>query len=186
MVYQCDDVVFGALQSIDGLVDEIRCFDSKWERMDQKMPIHSTDNTKAIIENFGFTSKSKVSYFELPSPTLEKLAHTASIEDIEEGDWIVHISSDERVLRWDLNVRSILEQTNEVYYRIFINGIPHPFCRIYRKINGMWFYHNDRICSPDGKYYMTNATLIGIDLYHNFGDKKKTPHASTFSQGPHP
>lgn len=173
MVYNCDDVVLGALQSIDGLVDEIRCFDSKWERMEWSMSPHSTDNTKFIIENFALTSKSKTTYSELPSPTLRRIARAAAIATIEEGDWIFIIDSDERVTHW-CDIRSVLDQTNQLSFNVFINGkqdMSNHSCRLFKKTPNGW-------CKKA-------INSVDINLSHSF-EKKKVPHASEYSQHPRP
>jgi hypothetical protein len=173
MVYQCGDVVLGALQSVDGLVDEIRCFDSKWERMESKMPPHSIDDTRVIIENFALTSKSKVSYTELSSPTKRDIARETAVATVDNGDWIFVLDSDERVTHC-CDVCSVLNQTNQTSFNVFINGkqdtCNHP-CRLFKKTPNGW-------CKKA-------INSVDINLSHSLGIKK-VPHASEYSQHPRP
>lgn len=184
LVFNCGDIILEALKSIDGLVNEIHCYDSCWIPI---KALYSTDDTQSIIEEFAKTSKSKIEYHEIPSPTTEGRARKASIENVEEGDWVFVIDADEKVTRWDDNVRSILEQTTEEgYYYYWNNTSIFPTCRFFRKIKGMG-YHSNNSCLPDNKELDKDHNLkpIGINVCHNT-KQRRCPHASEYAQRPHP
>jgi hypothetical protein len=183
MVFNCGDIVLNALKSIDGLVDEIHCYDSLWI---PAKTIHSSDDTKSVIEEFAKTSKSKIDYQEIESPISEGKARAKSIENIAEGDWVFVLDADEWVTRWDADVRSILEKSTENgYYFYWENKSLFTTCRFFKKTNGM-SYH---FCNPciNGKNINDKGYLkgIGINVCHNI-KKRRCPHASGFAQRPHP
>ncbi len=86
MVYNCGEVLPDTLKSIDGLVDEIHCFDGRYAYHAPVELLYSTDDTRMVIENFALTSKSKTIYNKLPSLMYEANARTFSIQDIKVGD----------------------------------------------------------------------------------------------------
>jgi glycosyltransferase involved in cell wall biosynthesis len=184
MVFNCGDVVLDTLKSIDGKVDEIRCFDNRWVYASEKYGNYSSDDTKVIIENFGLASKSKVSYIMLPSPLSEGKSRTLSIENIEEGDWVFVIDSDERVIEWN---SSGLGENSELGYCIFLDKIILPICRLFKKMEGMKYF-GDKIYSPTGKIYNVKEDFKSIEIViqHYFKERKRQPRASTYAQGPHP
>jgi glycosyltransferase involved in cell wall biosynthesis len=187
MVYNCGEVLPDTLRSIDGLVDEIRCFDGRYAYHKPIESLYSTDDTRAIIENFAFISKSKITYNQLPSPMYEADARTFSIQNIEVGDWVFVIDSDERVVKWGNDVRFTFEQTNELAYFIFMNEQIYPVCRFFRKATGMEYYSGDKIASPTNKiFYTRQFKPIEIYCIHEFKKRTHLPPASTFAQGPHP
>lgn len=185
MVYQCGDIILEALKSIDGFVDEIHCYDSCWMPKYSYIP-YSNDDTQSVIEEFSKTSKSKIEYHKITSPTTEGRARIESIANIAEKDWVFVLDADEVVTRWDSNIRSILEQTNEPCYFIhWGNSSIFPICRFFRKEKGMG-YHNNNPCFFDGKNVGdTKVNLICINVNHNTR-KRRCTHASEFAQGPHP
>lgn len=188
MVFNCGEVILDALKSIDGRVDEIHCFDSRWNSLyDINFP-HSTDDTKSIIENFALTSKSKVKYKELPSPLWESHARTLSIEDIEEGDWVFVLDSDERIIEWDTNIRSILEQSNELAYYIFMDKSFFSVCRFFKKTKEMKYVSGDRISSQNISYYNMSEKFkpISINFLHDYTKRTRLSRASLYRQAPHP
>lgn len=182
MIFNCGDVLLPCLQSMDGKVDEIHCFDSRW--MPAQTP-HSIDDTKSVIEEFSRSSKSKAEYHELPSPTGEGKARTLSIENVTEGDWIFVLDSDERVVSWGNDIRSTLEQTKEFGYYFFMDKSILGVCRLFRKINGMK-YRYCNIHAPDGKILQETYRTIGIIIHHDYDARNRQPRASEHIQGPHP
>jgi glycosyltransferase involved in cell wall biosynthesis len=188
MVFNCGEVILDALKSIDGLVDEIHCFDSRWNSIPNEYGDHSSDDTKALIEKFAITSKSKIEYKELPSPLWESNARTLSIEDIKEGDWIFVIDSDERVIEWDNNIRFILEQSNELAYCISMDKSFFSVCRFFKKTKDMKYISSDKISSQNISYYdiMQKFKPITIDFLHDYTKRTRLSRASLYRQAPHP
>lgn len=187
MVYNCGEVLPDTLRSIDGLVDEIRCFDGRYAYHAPVESLYSTDDTRTVIENFALTSKSKTIYNELPSLMYESSARTFSIKDIDEGDWVFVIDSDERVIKWSNDVSSILRQNNELAFLIFMDEKLYPVCRFFRKTAGMEYYSGDKISSSINRIFHTRRfKSLGIWCIHEFKKRTRLPPASTFAQGPHP
>jgi len=186
MVYNCGDVVLEALKSLDGLVDEIRCCDSCWIPKFSGIP-YSNDDTQSVIEKFAKTSKSKVEYIRLNSPTSEGKARVNALENIVEGDWVFVLDADERVIGWDSNVRSILEGTNEVGFLFYWDGKSiFPTCRFFRRINGMKYFTQNP-CFSNDILLDKNHKLgpIAINVHHDTR-KRRCPNASGYAQRPHP
>lgn len=187
MVYNCGEVLPDTLKSIDGLVDEIHCFDGRYAYHAPVESLYSTDDTRTIIENFALISKSKITYNKLPTSMYEADARTFSIENIEVGDWVFVIDSDERVVKWGDDVSSTLMQSNELAYFIFMDEQIYPVCRLYKKAAGMEYYSGDRIASPKNRIFHTRQFKpLRIYCIHEFKKRNRQPPASTFAQGPHP
>jgi glycosyltransferase involved in cell wall biosynthesis len=184
MVYNCGEVLLDALKSIDGLVDEIHCFDGRYAYHSSSESFFSSDNTKEIIENFALTSKSRVSYNQLPFAMYETEARTISIEDIVEGDWVFVIDSDERVISWDNGIRSLLEGSKELAYFIFAENTVYRVCRFFKKAKGMKYYYGDRLLSLNEEFKKRKFKTIGIHFIHV--KRTREASASGHAQGPHP
>jgi glycosyltransferase involved in cell wall biosynthesis len=132
-VYNCDDVVLRALESIDDKVDEIRCYDGRW--IGHNGADHSIDNTEQVILKFAEHSQSKVFYKKL-EPAYEWAFHNEILKDIVDNDWIFKLDSDEIILEW-LNVRETLDNSTEKAYRVcwgmFKTYAAVPNAKFYRK-----------------------------------------------------
>lgn len=115
MAYQCADVILSCLQSVDGLVDEIMCFDGIW--IGYEGPEHSNDGTDKIIIEFAKTSKSKVSYHQLPKMHQYE-ARTMALKHLKNEEWGVILDADEEIVEWGDDVRKILELSHERAYRV--------------------------------------------------------------------
>lgn len=181
MVYNCGEVLPDTLKSIDGLVDEIRCFDGRYSYIKSKS-LYSTDDTREIVEKFALLSKSKTTYNQLPFSMFESEARTFSIRGIKEGDWVFVIDSDERVVKWDETIRKSKEPSRS----IFMDDKLYPVCRLYRKISDMKYYGGDKISSPLVNFHDAKFKSIGIYCIHEFKKRTRQAPASTFAQGPHP
>ena len=180
LVYNCGDILINTLKSIDGKVDEIHCYDSCW--LNKPKTLHSSDNTKEVIENFSKTSKIKADYIELPSPTSEQRARDAYLENVVNGDWVFSIDSDEIVTEWNDNVRQILENTSEKGFFWIMDGARFRVCRVFKKEKGMkYFVHRIAL----NGVLLNNLQTIGIYVHHDFS-KRREQHASLTAQRPHP
>jgi hypothetical protein len=117
----------------------------------------------------------------------ESSARTASIQDIEVGDWVFVIDSDERVVKWDNDVSSVLRQSKELAYFIFMDERLYPVCRLFKKMADMEYYSGDKIASSSNKIFHTRQfKSLGIYCIHEFKKRTRLSPASTFAQGPHP
>jgi glycosyltransferase involved in cell wall biosynthesis len=188
MVYNCGDIIEGALKDLDGKVDEIQCFDGKWSFRIKESDF-STDNTKEVIENFAKTSKSKIEYHQLQPNLGEKDSRNISLQCAQDGDWILIFDSDERIISWNDNLHSELERSKEWGYIVLLDGSICPFCKLYKKMQGVKYYMRDcRVGGPDGHYdleYMTKRfKYIGINLAHKFSYRMR--RAGDYPKGPHP
>jgi glycosyltransferase involved in cell wall biosynthesis len=183
MVYNCGEVLLDTLKSVDGFVDEIHCFDGRYAYHAPVKSLYSTDDTRTIIENFALTSKSKTTYNQLPVSMFESDARTYSIEDIEVGDWVFVIDSDERVIKW---CDESLRENKELAYLIFMDEHTYPVCRLFRKTFGMKYYSGDKITSKNEIFHTRDFKSIGIYCIHEFKKRSRQSPASTFAQGPHP
>ena len=181
-VYNCGDMLLETLRSVDGKVDEIHCYDTCW--LINSSTLHSSDDTKQIIENFSKTSKTKADYIMLSSPMSEQKCRDASIENVAEGDWVFAIDSDEVVIRWDDNVRSILENTIEKGFFWYMDNHMFPVCRLFRKEKCMKYF-TCRVCDSKGKILQA-LYMININVRHDFNKRKREKHASETAQRPHP
>jgi glycosyltransferase involved in cell wall biosynthesis len=114
-VYNSADVILDALKSIDGKVDEILCFDGRWEGYVGAN--HSTDETQKIILEFSMHSKSSVYYIALPVLHQHE-ARTAMLKYLENGDWAIQIDSDEKVIEWGDGVRDMLTNSDAKTFRV--------------------------------------------------------------------
>lgn len=204
MVYNCGDVLPETLKSLDGRVDEIFCFDGRWQYvkgnriLGPEPPVYSNDDTREIIEKFGVTSKSKVSYFQLPPDLVEEKARTLTLDYIQDNDWVFVIDSDEIVVEWGDDVRSTLENSQEIGYYIYSNNHFGKYnilaiCRFYRKTDKIRYYLNDRVHQKDigflcYSYMKRHFKPLHIVMEHRLthGERKRMPHASEYAHGPHP
>lgn len=190
MVFNCDEVILDALKDLDGKVDEIHCYDGRWAYMHYTNEPHSTDKTKTIIEEFAKTSKSKIKYEKLPSSMWESDARTMSLKDVEIGDWVMVLDSDERLIEWNENIRIELEKSNKPCYTVnWEYKTSFKVCRFFKKVEGMKYVLTDRVYAPPhgvyNEYLRNNPVYIGITICHN-RTKRKIPRASEFTQRPHP
>lgn len=186
MVFNCGDVVGRALASLDGRVDEIHCFDSRWITFTCVSANHSTDNTREVIEEFAKTSESKIFYHLAPEHMEEWEGRTYSLSCTQNGDWVFVFDADETIKEFPENLRAMLEQSTERGYRTLKaeTGTPHTVCRLFRKIEGMYYTKQDKLCAPDVKYdkwYMKDHfKMSGIVFLNDLKEKRRVPHASTF------
>jgi len=181
LVYNCGDVLLNTLKSIDGKVDEIHCYDTCW--LISPKTLHSSDNTKTVIENFSITSKTKADYTELPSPMSEGHARTASIKNINDGDWVFVIDSDEVVTVWGDDIRSILETSNEKGYFWFMEFSLFKLCRLFKKTKDMGYF----FCTVmSGGKSLGELRAININIHHDYNKRKHEKRASGTAQRPHP
>jgi hypothetical protein len=148
-VYECGDVVLTALKSIDGKVDEIRCYDGRWVGHDGAD--YSTDNTEEVILKFAEYSKSKIFYRKLV-PAYEWEFHNKIFKDIADGDWVFKLDSDEIILEWE-NVRETLENSTEKAYRV------------------CWHLFKPYAAVPNAKFYRKSATLHQDKNHREIFDK---------------
>jgi glycosyltransferase involved in cell wall biosynthesis len=167
-VYNCADTILTALQSIDGLVDEIRCYDGKWIGKDG--PLYSPDNTQQIIEEFAKVSKSKVSYWRFERPMYEWFFHNEILKGIENGDWLFKLDADEIILEWE-NVRETLEKSTEKAYRVcwhlFKPYAAVPNAKFFRKTETLYYNLNHReIFDKDGWIDVPRSPIIHILYDH--------------------
>lgn len=181
MVYQSADVVLDALKSFDGYPDEIICFDGRWKGYIG--PDHSDDGTKEIVEEFAKTSKSKISYFQLPI-LHQWQARTQALKHLENGDWAIVIDSDEKLLEWTLEVNDFLRASNAKAYRICFSAFKvwgaFSTPRIFRKTETT-HYSTDhrRIFDKDGEVNFQYIPIIHIVTDHQTNAKlKKMRNAS--------
>jgi len=181
LVYNCGDILLNTLKSIDGKVDEIHCYDTCW--LPKPKTLHSSDDTKEVIETFSKTSKTKADYTELPSPMSEQRARDSYLERIAEGDWVFSIDSDEVVTNWNDSVRQVLENTSEKGFFWIMDGTRFRVCRLFKKEKGMkYFVH--RIASNN--VLLDNLQTIDIQVHHDFNKQRREQHASLTAQRPHP
>lgn len=181
LVYNCGDILLNTLKSIDGKVDEIHCYDSCW--LIKSTSLHSSDNTREVIENFSKTSITKADYIELPSPTSEQKARNGYLESIAEGDWVFSIDSDEIVTKWASNIHLILENTSEKGFYWFMDGARFRICRLFRNEKGMkYFVHRIAL----NGVVLDNLQTINIHVHHEFNNQRREQHASYSAQRPHP
>lgn len=176
MVYQCDDVILSCLQSIDGKVDSIFCFDGRWHGIEG--PDYSTDKTQEIIIEFSKISKSKVSYIQLP--VLHQWeSRTAAFKYLDNGAWGIVIDSDEIVTEWGDDVRTTLENSTEKAYRMcwMKYDVNKAYLRygVLRKTKSLhWSTDHRRLFDDDGEIDIPHAPIIHIVLSnHPLTNKKK-------------
>jgi glycosyltransferase involved in cell wall biosynthesis len=166
-VYNCADVILASLQSIDGKVDEIRCFDGRW--VGHEGSDYSTDLTERIIKIFGEHSRSKVFYNKV-LPMREWESKNKMIENIEDGDWIYFHDSDEVILEWE-NVRETLNYSIEGAYRVcchmFKSYAAVPNAKFFKKTEGVHFDRNHREIFDGGWWIdVPHAPIIHIVYDH--------------------
>jgi glycosyltransferase involved in cell wall biosynthesis len=176
-MYQSADVILKALQSIDGKVDEIYCFDGRWEGYTG--PDNSDDGTENLIAEFAKTSKSKVSFFKLPV-LYQWQARTEALKHLENGDWAIMLDSDEMIVDWGEDVRQILSSpdTNAKVFRVCwtvyksYRAIPTPRC--VRKTETV-HYSTDhrRLFDNEGEIDFLHAPVIHIVVDHQESSEKK-------------
>lgn len=166
-IYNCSDVILGCLQSIDGLVDEIKCFNGRWAVRDG--PDYSPDNTEDLIREWGKTSKSKVIIYRLTPNLYEWEFHNEILKTIENGDWLFKIDSDEVVMEW-VNVRETLDSTAKAYRVCCVLFKPYaavPNAKFYRKTPSLHYDHNHReIFDEDGWIDTARAPILHIVYSH--------------------
>lgn len=164
-IYNCSDVIVKALDSIDGKVNEIMCFDGRWVGHDG--PDYSPDNTIDIINEWAKTSKTKVSIFRIEPIYHEWEFHNEILKHINNGDWILKLDSDELILEWGPNVYSILgrstEKAHRVYFQFFKPYALLPNAKLYRKSETLHYDLNHReIFDKDGWIDVPHTSPIHI------------------------
>ena len=175
MAYQCADVILSCLQSVDGLVDEILCFDGRWEGYTGAD--HSTDGTDKVIIEFAKTSKSKVSYFQLPL-LHQWESRTEALKHLNNGDWAIMLDSDEHIIEWGNDIHDRLASSNAKAYRVCwtlfktYGAMPTPRC--IRKTETL-HYSTDhrRVFDKDGEIDLRHMPIIHIVIEHQKGFEKK-------------
>lgn len=175
MVYNSADVILKALESIDGKVDEILCFDSRW--IGYNGSDHSTDGTDAIIRQFSMYSHSSVFYISL-LPMHQWQARTEALKYVQNGNWVFIYDSDECIIEWENEVRNILENSSERTYRICqIRFKPYtalPIPCLFRKTETLRYSTDHRrIFDKDGEIDIARAPLIHIVVDHQPIAEKK-------------
>jgi hypothetical protein len=175
MTYQCSEVILPCLQSIDGKVDEIMCFDGRWHGIEG--PDHSDDGTDKVIEEFAKISKSKVSYIQL-SVMHQHESRTESLKYLNNGDWGLIIDSDEYIVEWGDDVRKTLENFNEKVYRMhWLMYKPYALHLRYaciRKTETVhWSTDHRRVFDKDGEIDIVHAPAIHIVINHQSTSQTK-------------
>jgi glycosyltransferase involved in cell wall biosynthesis len=168
-IYNCSDVVLKALASIDGKVDEIKCFDGRWVGHDG--PDYSPDNTIDLIKEWGKTSKTRVSIYRIEPKFHEWEFHNEILKYIDNGDWILKLDSDEIILEWDENTGRILQFSDEKAYRVFWHFFkPYtalPNAKLFRKTETLYYDRNHReIYDGSGWIDVPRAPMIRIVFDH--------------------
>ncbi|GEM_PF-6206945 len=166
-VYNCSDVILESLKSIDGKVDEIRCYDGRWFGHDGAD--YSIDNTPEIICKFAEESVSKVTYKRVP-PMYEWEFYNEVLKEIEDGDWVIRLDSDEIILEW-VNVFETLVNSKEKAYRIcWEMDKPYaavPNAKFYKKTSTLHLDHNHReIFDESGWIDTARAPILHIVYAH--------------------
>lgn len=176
-VYNSADVVLEALKSIDGKVDEIVCFDGRWEGYTG--PDHSDDGTEKIVAEFAKTSKTKIYYLKLPV-LHQWQARTTVLNMADNGDWTIILDSDEIIIEWGDDVRSTLENSTEKAYRVCwtifkpCSAMPVAY-RCVKKTEYLRCSTNHRrLFDEQGELDILHAPIIHIVIDHQpLADKKK-------------
>lgn len=167
-VYNCSDVVLKALQSIDGLVDEIKCFECRW--IGHNGPNNSPDDTIAVIKEWREKAKTKVTLYHF-DPMYEWESYNEILKGVDIGDWVFQFSSDEEILEWGKDVREILSVTNEKAFRIFFHLLK-PYAalisaRLYKKTETVYFDRDHRyVYDKDGWIDIPHSPTIHILIDH--------------------
>jgi glycosyltransferase involved in cell wall biosynthesis len=173
-VYQSDDVILRCLESVVDCVDEVLCFDGRWEFY--KGPDHSTDKTKEIITEFA-KIHSKVKYIELPVMH-QWQARTEMFKYLELGDWGFVLDSDEEVKYWSEDIRQTLEATKEQVFRIHYGPTlkyPPIYTPNLMKKTENFRYSTDhrRVFDKDGEIDLVHPPPIDIVKDHQSNSEKK-------------
>jgi WD40 repeat protein len=117
LTYNSADTILDCLKSVDGKVDEIHCYDGRWEGFPYPSD-HSDDDTQNLILKFAMTAKSTIYFISLPIMHQHE-ARTESMSRVENGDWIFTLDADEFVKIWDGKViRELIEETTERGFKI--------------------------------------------------------------------
>jgi hypothetical protein len=177
MVYNSADVILEALQSLDGKVDGIYCFDGRWEGYEGAD--NSEDETERVIVEFSKTSKSKVSLFKLPV-LHQWQARTEALKHLEIGDWAIMLDSDEIIVDWGEDVRYILSSpdTNAKAFRVCwtlyktYGALPTPRC-VRRTETVHYSTDHRRLFDKDGEIDLPHAPVIHIVVDHQKTSEKK-------------
>lgn len=167
-IYNCADTILIALQSIDGLVDEIYCYNGRWAVRDG--PDYSPDNTEDLIKEWCKTSKSKVVIYHLMPNLHEWEFHNEILKTIDNGNWLFKIDADEVILEW-INVRETIENSIEKAYRVclvlFKPYAAVPNAKFYRKTPTLHYDLNHREIFDNGGWIDTaHAHIIHIVYDH--------------------
>lgn len=177
MTYQCSDTILDCLKSIDGKVDEIKCFDGRW--LGYEGSDHSDDGTDKIIIEFMKISKSKVSYTQL-FVLHQWQARTEALKHLEIGDWAIMLDSDEIIVDWGEDVRYILSSpdTNAKAFRVCwtlyktYGALPTPRC-VRRTETVHYSTDHRRLFDKDGEIDLPHAPVIHIVVDHQKTSEKK-------------
>lgn len=173
-VYQHADVVLNALNSLDGKVDEILCFDGRWHGYTG--PDHSNDGTKELITEFAKTHE-KVKYIELPVAHQNE-ARTMALDYVQTGDWIFFLDADEILFEVDEYLHNILEESKVNQYRVcmefYRNFSAMPTARLLKKREGLKFTTDHRrMFDKSGEIDFIHAPIIHMVIKHHLSKEKK-------------
>jgi glycosyltransferase involved in cell wall biosynthesis len=193
LVYNSAETIIDCLKSIDGKVDEILCFDGKWEGFSYTSD-RSDDGTRDIILAFAVDSKSLVRYIGMPVLHQHE-ARTRSINQLINGDWIFSIDTDESIILFPENLREILENTKEDVkgYRICVRKpiavSAYPTFRLVRKTEGLRFSTDHRrVFNNEGELDLAHfpvLTSVVIDHLPKAKDKRMRQYMEEYKKWLH-
>ena len=167
-VYNCADVILESLKSIDEKVDEIRCYDGRWIGHDGSD--YSVDDTEEVIRKFAEESISKVTYKRFP-PMYEWQFHNEVLKEIDNGDWVFKLDSDEIITEWGMEVFETLIHSEAKAYRVCW-GMYKPYAAVpnakfYKKTPHLHYNENHReIFDETGWIDTVRAPIIHIVYDH--------------------
>lgn len=176
--YNSEETIRKCLESLRGRVDKILCFDARWEGFPYPSP-YSDDLTESLI-NCLKDSGLPVKYIQLCTPIHQVDMRNAMIGHVADGDWILVIDADEHVIRWDDNVKEILETTPERGYRLCMK-VPrsyaaYPTMRLIKKTQGLKYTTDHRLVVDDnGVIDVLRFPLLMNIIFdnHELADKKR-------------
>jgi len=167
------------LESIDGLVDDIWVYDSRWIGVEYYSNF-STDETDKIVLKFARHAKSRVHLGFMP--VLHQYeARSRAFLPIPEGDWIFILDSDECVKTWTFD-KSRLDTTTiqgfRICFRIPDEFTAYPTARLFKKTKGMRITFDHRWLADDehGKIDPWRVFPVTTDIVidnHELADEKK-------------
>jgi len=186
--YNSAETIVPCLESLNGKVDLILCFDAKWHGFPYPS-LYSDDKTEFLINCLN-SSWLPIQYIKLPSPIDQVRMRSVMVGSVPEGNWILNIDADEIITHWDGDIKAILESTKENGFRV-CQKYQKERCatttlRLVKKTQGLHYTNDHREVEDNNGVIDVHRfpvlTNIVIDHHELAANKRMRPYMEEYKK----